>query len=92
MAEFQKTLAEMGIEMTRFSPEPDVVASEIIVQERAERSTSMGEVLAEIIPDPTAMNLALALWHNPLAAEATIESFKQTILSKHLNENHASQA
>lgn len=92
MAEFQKTLSEMGIEMTRFSPEPDVVASEIIVQERAERSTSMGEVLAEIIPDPTAMNLALALWHNPLAAEATIESFKQTILSKHLNENHASQA
>lgn len=88
MDAFEASMKDLGITLIRFSPEPDVVSSEVVVGEVSARSISMVEVLREIIPDEQVKDLCVVLWENVDMAEALLEQFKQTIIAKYHNESH----
>jgi DNA repair exonuclease SbcCD nuclease subunit len=90
MDAFETSIKDLGITLIRFSPEPDVVSSEVVVGETIARSVSMVEVLREVIPDEQVRDLCVLLWENVEMAEALLEQFKQTIIAKYHNESHES--
>lgn len=88
MEAFEASIKDLGITLMRFSPEPDVVSSEIVVGEASARAVSMVDVLREVIPDEQVKDLCILLWENVEIAESLLEQFKQTTIAKYHNESH----
>jgi len=81
---FQSSLEDLGITLIRFTPEPDVMSVEAVVEDRAVQSTSMSEIISETPSlEQQEKDLACRLWSMPLMAEAVIEQFMQSVRERH---------
>jgi DNA repair exonuclease SbcCD nuclease subunit len=81
----KRSFVDKGLNLFRFTAEPDVIEEEEITEERVANSTSMIEIIEELLAtNEAAKKLSMDLWSNPEMAQQTIESFKQGVLDKHL--------
>lgn len=82
MEAFRQSLISAGVTLVRFLPEPDVESIISVVEEKTNNSTSMNEILVEILQDEDAKNLALSLWANPEQSSVIIERYKASVIER----------